>query len=256
MMSGFSLKKWYLDAADDQGNVFIGYWISLHWRALSLSGYQYLWHSPGEGVITQSEMTRQPEPVWQGPDYLIWQNKNLNASWKSLAESIEKTIISDRGEIEWHCLQPKAKSKIELPQFCFTGLGYAEYIKINYPIWNLPFKTLFWGRTHSENHYLVWLKMEESDNLNIVWYDGKPDTSLVISDTQILGSGFSLELGNNIPLRKGKFISTVLRPFENIVKLFPKKTFIFDEQKWHNLGILKTGETSEKAITIYEKVTW
>jgi len=38
--SDFFLKKWYLDAADDRGNVYIGYWASLRWRELRLHGYQ------------------------------------------------------------------------------------------------------------------------------------------------------------------------------------------------------------------------
>jgi hypothetical protein len=255
-MSDFSLKKWYLDAADDQGNLFIGYWISLHWRALSLSGYQYLWHSPLTGVKTQSEMTRQPEPSWQNPGCLLWQNKGLSASWESAAEAIGHTICSERGKIEWRCLQPKAKAKIELLQLSFAGWGYSEYINIDFPIWQLPFKQLYWGRTHSANHYLVWIKLDGPAGLNAVWYDGKPDHELVIGDTQISGSGFNLELGENLPLRKGKIISTVLKPFENLLKLFPKNSFLIDEQKWYNRGLLKTGKDSEKAITIYEKVTW
>jgi hypothetical protein len=255
-MPDFSLKKWYLDAADDQGNLFIGYWISLHWRALSLCGYQYLWHSPGKGVKTQSEMKRHPEPCWQNPGNLVWQNKKLNASWQSAAEGVEQTITSDKGTIEWHCLQPKAKTRIELLQLSFTGWGYTEYIDINFPIWNLGFKTLYWGRTHSDNHYLVWIKLEGSAQLNMVWFDGKPESDLVINDTQILGSGFNLSLGDNVALRKGKIVSTVLRPFKNLVKLFPENSFLIDEQKWYNQGTLITGEGSEKAITIYEKVTW
>jgi hypothetical protein len=255
-MSDFFLKKWYLDAADDQGNVFIGYWITLRWRALSLSGYQYLWHSPGLGVITQSEWKRQPEPVWQDPGFLVWHSKNLKANWKSAADSIGTTITLSKGEVVWQCLQPKAKANIELPHFSFSGWGYTEYININVPIWNLPLKTLYWGRSHSDNHYLVWIKMEGLTQLYAVWCDGKPDNNLSISDTQIRGSNFNLELGENVPLRKGQIISTVFRPFKNIIKLFPPKTFLMDEQKWYNLGMIKTDNTPEKAITIYEKVIW
>jgi hypothetical protein len=92
--------------------------------------------------------------------------------------------------------------------------------------------------------------------LNVVWYDGKPDNNLVISDGQIRGSDFNLELGENILLRKGKIISTALQPLKKIIKLLPQKSFLFDEQKWYNRGTLKTDNASEKAITIYEQVTW
>ena len=29
-MSDFALDKWYMDAADDEGSVYIGYWAALH----------------------------------------------------------------------------------------------------------------------------------------------------------------------------------------------------------------------------------
>jgi hypothetical protein len=256
LMTEFSLKKWYMDAADGQGNVFIGYWVALHWRSLALSGYQYLWHTPGKDINTQTEFSKQPEPVWQSPDSLSWQLKNLNARWISMGSGIEKTIKLGKGEIEWRCIQPKAKAKIELSQFAISGWGYTEYININVPIWKLPFHTLHWGRTHSDNHYLAWIKLEGIIELNTVWLDGQPDNSLTISDRQIHGSGFNLELGENTPLRGGKVISTVLSPYKYFIKLFPKNAFLMDEQKWYNLGMLKTDNTIEKAISIYEKVTW
>jgi hypothetical protein len=255
-MSDFSLKKWYLDAADNQGNAFIGYWISLRWRALSLSGYQYLWHPHGQGVIVHAEFKRRPEPVWLDPHHLVWQSKNLKSSWQSTEDSIGTTIPLGKGEVNWQCFQPKAKANIELPQFSFSGWGYTECININVPVWNLPFKTLYWGRSHSQNHYLVWIILEGLTRLNMVWLDGKPDNNLVICETRISGSNFNLELGENTPLRKGQLISTVFKPFENIIKLFPPRTFLMDERKWYNQGLLKTGNVCENAITIYEKVTW
>ena len=256
LLSEFSLKKWYMDAADDQGNVFIGYWIAMQWRSLMLSGYQYLWHIPGQGINTQTEFSKQPEPVWLTPDSLSWQFKNLNASWTSIGTGIEKTIELGKGKIEWYCTQPKAKAKIELPQFAISGWGYTEYININLPIWKLPFHTLYWGRTHSDNHYLTWIKLEGTIELNTVWLDGKSDNILTISNKQISGSSFNLDLGDNIPLREGKVISTVLSPFKHIIRLFPKNAFLMDEQKWYNQGFLKTDGTREKAVSIYEKVTW
>jgi hypothetical protein len=255
-MTDFSLKKWYLDAADDQGNVFIGYWISMHWRSLFIFGYQYLWHSPRKGLMTQSALKRHPEPFWQDPGCLVWRSKDLSASWETASDAIEQRITSEKGEIEWHCLQPRARTKIELPQCSFSGWGYTEYIDIKIPIWNLPFKTLYWGRSHTDKHYLVWIKLDGTLKLNIVWSDGKPDTNLLISDTHIKGSDFDLELGENVALRQGQILSTVLQPFQKMLRLFPSKSFLLNEQKWYNQGLLKTGNTPEKAITIYEKVTW
>jgi len=89
-----------------------------------------------------------------------------------------------------------------------------------------------------------------------MWHNGKRTTDLTITDTHIRGSDCQLKLGENIPLRQGKLISTVFQAYSNVTQLFPEATFLADEQKWYNLGQLESPTGSEPAVIIYEEVVW
>jgi hypothetical protein len=256
-MKDFYLKKWYLDSADNQGNVYIGYLVSLQWRHLELHGYQHLWRTPSNGIQTQGGLAKQPLPVWENKNRLTWHPHHLTATWDSVADGINETLFTtDQCEIKWQCIQPKAKAHIHLPQLAFSGWGYTECIDITTPVWELPFKKLYWGRCHSENHYLVWIKWDGSTKQHLMWHNGKRTTDLTITDTHIRGSDCQLKLGENIPLRQGKLISTVFQAYSNVTQLFPEATFLADEQKWYNLGQLESPTGSEPAVIIYEEVVW
>jgi len=255
--SDFSLKKWYLDAADDQGNVYIGYWVSLRWRELRLHGYQQLWHTLQSGVKTQGGLTKQPPPAWQSDNQLRWQLKTAKAVWDSAAHGIHETLMStDQGDVRWQCTQPKAKANIQLPLLSFTGWGYTECIDITIPVWELPFTTLYWGRCHTANHYLVWMKWDGVMSNNLIWHNGRRSTDWVMTNHLIKGSDFHLTIDNPIPLRQGRLISTVFSSFDKLIKLFPKSTFLADEHKWYSQGRFDTQTSSEPATIIYEVVFW
>ncbi|MGO8950411.1 MAG: hypothetical protein ACLQUY_22670 [Ktedonobacterales bacterium] len=253
----FHLKKWYLDGADDQGNVYIGYQISLRWRNLQLHGYQHLWRTPQHGVKTRGGLTEQPAPVWEDQNRLIWQPDSLQASWDTVDDSIEETLYStDHGEIRWQCTQPRADMSVHSPHFSFKAWGYTECIDMTIPVWKLPFKTLYWGRCHSKNHCLVWIEWSGATEQNVVWHNGRRSTGVVIEDGRISGPDFAVKLGEDIPLRQGPLISTVFKSFGNVTKLLPRATFLADEHKWYNRGQLETASSSEPAVTIYEEVFW
>ncbi len=256
-MKDFFLKKWYLDAADQQGNIYIGYHVELHWRYLELHGYQHVWHTPKDGTQSQSGLTKQPLPVWELKHRLIWQPHHLTAMWDSVADQIDETLYcTDQGEITWHCTQPKARARICLPHLTFSGWGYTECLEMTIPVWELPFDHLYWGRAHSENHYLVWIQWEGASSQQLVWHNGSRATDLMINATHIQGPDCQLILGENIPLRQGKLISTVFKPYHRVTKLLPEATFLADEHKWYNLGQLESTTGSESAVSIYEEVLW
>lgn len=256
-MKDFYLKKWYLDSADNQGNVYIGYLVSLKWRHLELHGFHHLWRTPSNGIQTQGGIAQQPLPAWENKNRLIWQPHSLTATWDSVADRIDETLLTtEQGEIKWQCTQPKAKAHIQLPQLSFTGWGYTECIDITIPVWELPFKNLYWGRCHSENHYLVWIQWDGSTKQHLIWHNGKRSTDFTITDTHVMGSDWQLKLGERIPLRQGKLISTVFQSYSKVTQLFPEATFLADEQKWYNLGQLESTTGSEPAVIIYEEVLW
>ncbi len=257
MMKDFSLKKWYLDAADHQGNVYIGYQIALQWKYLELHGYQHLWRTPQNGTQSQGGLTKQPLPHWENNHRLTWDPHHFTATWDSVADGIDETLYcTDHGQIIWRCTQPKALSQIYLPNFAFRGWGYTECLEMTIPVWELPFDHLYWGRCHSQNHYLVWIKWEGATTQQLIWHNGKRATDLTITASHIQGADCQLTLGVNIPLRQGKLISTVFKPYHHITQVLPEATFLADEHKWYNLGLLESQTGSEPAVSIYEEVVW
>jgi len=256
-MPDFSLQKWYLDIADDHGNVYIGYWAALKWGRLKLNGWQNLWHIPGKGVVTQTRLTRQSPPVFDEMNRLVWKQDNLDGTWESEEKPVEATLVDmGTGKIVWYCTQPKARASIKSPTLSFSGWGYTECLDISIPIWKLPFRTLYWGRCHTDKHYIVWIKWEGKTKQNLVWSNGYCSRDLNIVGDNITGTGFSLELGENIPLRKGKIGPNILESAGKITRLLPKTILSLDECKWYNKGTLETATGIEPAITIYEKVSW
>ena len=256
-MDDFHLKKWYLDGADEQGNVYIGYQVYLRWRNLRLHGYQHVWRTPAHGIRTRAGLSQQPAPVWEGGNRLIWQPDSLQASWTTADGPLEETLFSsDDGDIRWRCTQPKAAMSLQSPQLTFAGWGYTECIDITLPVWRLPFNTLYWGRCHSEHHCLVWIVWSGATEQKILWHNGKRSADLVIEGGRISGPDVSLKPGENVTLRQGRLISTVFKSFGHITKLLPRAAFLADEHKWYNRGQIETASSSEPATTIYEEVFW
>jgi len=257
-MSDFLIKKWYLDIADNKGNVFIGYWLSIRWKRFLIHGYQILQHSFEKGIRTRTEFTKIPEPFFDNrKKELLCSFKDIEVSWELSSNNIHETLIKNsKGKIKWSCLQPKTRAKFYSPNFSFDGLGYVELIEISVPVWKLPFESLYWGRCHTEKNYLVWIKFNGNENKEIIWHNNRRINNFKITDDVLVGKDFQLNFGKKYPLREGKISSTIFKPFGNILKVFPKTTFLADEHKFYSLGKLRTRQRMENAIIIYEKVLW
>ena len=255
-MSSFDLKKWYLDIADDKGNLYIGYWIRLHWKSTTLQGYQHLWHTPQTGVQSSGKFRRQPQPKCEN-DQVNWHSGQVQGTWTSQAADIEQVLLAtDQGSIHWHCIQPKAEAAISLPDVAIRGWGYVECIDITLPIWRLPFKALYWGRCHTQTHSLTWIRWEGDTQQNLLWLDGQCYRDADVTDAAVEGPGVSLELEPEISIRQGNLLSTVFRPFTAITKLLPQKSLSLNESKWYGTSTLETPSASEPAVVIFEEVTW
>jgi hypothetical protein len=255
-MSSFSLKKWYLDAADDKGHLYIGYWIRLQWKSTTLHGYQHLWHTPQNGIQSSGTFGKWPQPECEN-NQVNWNSDQVQGTWTSQTADIGKVLLStNQGSIHWHCIQPKAEATISLPDVAIHGWGYVECIDITIPIWRLPFKILYWGRCHTQTHYLTWIRWEVTTEQNLLWHNGQCYKDAGITDTAIEGPGISLKLKPEVPIRQGNLLSTVFRPFTTITKLLPQKSLSLNESKWYGTSTLETKSASEPAVVIFEKVIW
>jgi hypothetical protein len=256
-MPDFSLKKWYMDIADDKGDVYIGYWVTLKWGKFGFNAFQHFWRTPEKGIEAQTEIIRHKPPEFTAENQLIWQASNVKAVWQSGDKPILETLVNtEYGKIIWHCTQPRAQAAVKSTSFEFAGWGYSECIDITIPLWKLPFTTLYWGRAHSQNHYMVWIKLEGQTNLSLIWLDGQRSHDFVIQDSGISGTGFQLKSGENVSLRQGRIASTIFQPFKKIRKALPSSVFLADENKWYNQATLYIDSSAEPATVIYEKVMW
>jgi hypothetical protein len=209
------------------------------------------------GIKTQSGMTKQPLPSWKTKNQLIWNTGQIQGTWLSLTGDLKETLLhTQQGEVSWHCTQPKADASILLSDLSFKGWGYTECIDITIPVWKLPFIGLYWGRCHTQNHYLVWIKWEGDTQKSLLWHNGIVQEDTIITDTLIQGNDIYLELPKGVTLRQGNLLSTVLQPFTDIIYFIPKTALMLDESKWYGNSILKTKNSCEPATVIFEKVLW
>jgi hypothetical protein len=257
-VSDFWLRKWYLDVADDRGNVYIGYWGQVRWKAISVSLLQHLFRTNERGVWSRSALLRQPEPAWFWPDELRWNADGVEGVWRSAGvDPLEERLLeSDEGSIHWRCHQPRALVTVESADLCFSGLGYSETIEMTIPAWRLPIKTLFWGRAHSRHHSMVWIQWDGPTRCSRLWSDGALETEFAISESGVSGRNISLMVGENATLREGTVRSTVFEPYEAVTARFPAKALLFDEHKWYGTGQIFAGGSVEPATIIHEVVTW
>ncbi len=255
--SNFFLKKWYVDAADSLGHVFIGYWLKLRWGKVRLHGSQHLWRTPENRLRSETGLGRLPEPAWQNQRQINWSTDCSTCSWESAADPLFATLLSsEQGTIHWHCCQPKANAHIRLPQINFNGWGYTERLELTIPVWKLPLKTLYWGRCHTEHHALVWIKWVGDAPRTLAWLDGQQSSQVQISQELVQGSNFYLAIDDQVPLHRGRLTTTLLKTMGKAISIFPQSTFISEENKWYGRGRLETPNSTEPATIIYEEVSW
>jgi hypothetical protein len=253
----FHLTKWYLDVADAQGAVYIGYHASLRWRSLRLDGHHHLWHHADGRVNSHGGLTTQPGPVWETTTRLGWQSAGISGTWDALADGlVEELFSSDEGAISWHCTQPKALAQVHSPEGAVAGWGYTERLEISVPVWQLPFQVLYWGRCHSANHYVVWIKWDGATHQQLTWHNGIRGTDLALSADHALGEDFCVQLLNPMCLRRGVLAASVLKPFARVSRLLPPAAAMAEERKWYSRGRIQTAAGIEPAITIFEEVRW
>jgi hypothetical protein len=249
-MQNFYLKKWYMDAADKKGNVYIGYHAQLKWKFLNLHYYSHLFRSANGKATTNSGFIRKNQPAIRGK-MLSWNTKGFSGKWASQAKPVEEIILSNgKGSILWKCLQPKAGVEIESDELSFRGLGYTECIEITLPVWEVPVKALHWGRFLSKKNYLIWINLEGIGK-SIAYCNGKRCSNFSVTSRQVKGKDFALTMGKRSVLRKGKIGATVFQKL-SLLKMLPRKPLMMDENKWVAQGKL----FNEEGTAIFEKVLW
>jgi hypothetical protein len=92
-----------------------------------------------------------------------------------------------------------------------AGGGYAEWVELRVPPWQLPIEALRWGRFLSPSTSLVWLDWEGTHPLRLIIRNGASVSPLDIGDAVVRMDGGTLSLTDQVPLAHAD-VSVMLAP--------------------------------------------
>jgi len=254
-MADFGLSKWYLDCVTDAGEVYVLYSAALRWGSFCLN-YSSILEAAGGAVSERHSLRALPEPRLTG-ESLVWRPKPLrvDGEWKADSAGLRSTIFSsDAGAVEWHCLMPRAHARIGLRK----GWGYAERLVMNIVPWNLPLRTLRWGRFLCGRESVVWIDWCGEFARTLVYRNGQPVGALSVEDTQIaLADGSRLTMDRSLVIREGPLGLAPFCKVPGIRDSLPARLLGVVECKWRSKARLldSEGQTSD-GWAIHEKVEW
>jgi hypothetical protein len=260
----FFLRKWYLDGISPEGELWIVYLARLFWRGKQVRYHHLLHYHPERGVEAQTKWGRKARLDWK-EDQLRWTGKGFAASatWDDADNSLLVPLhLQENGALNWFCLLPRTS-------FCFyqdqqepvRGRGYVERLELSFFPWEIPVRTLRWGRFHSANHHLTWIDWQGSRPQSWLFWNGEKCASNQLDDQEILirQGAAKLTLQEEAVLREGPILSTLSRKLLELLpslrEVLPPDYLRSSECKWLSRGALRLPDGStENGWAIHEKV--
>jgi hypothetical protein len=264
LASLFRLQKWYLDAVDHDGQVFIGYWATLRWGWLSLHYQGYLHHRPGEPAKQVNRFRRSSPPV-EVEDRVEWSVPGIACHWQRRSAPIRQQLLAnEHGAVNWHAIMPSASAAIQFQDgSTLHGFGYVEHLDMTIPLWKLPIQRLHWGRAISASDAAVWIRWESRTHpLSLVHHvDANGDARTYQQDTQITQecvafSGGHIRMSDTVQLRTGIISQTVLHQLGWMKWFFPRSIQKLQETKWLSRSYVHSQQNTSTGWAIHEIVDW
>jgi len=254
-MASFYLSKWYLDYVTDQGDVEIAYTGKVHWGPVRLH-YSSVLKTTDERIRERHSL-RPQRPPQQEDSTISWRSKALNCdtSWEAASPSVRETVYrSTKGSIEWNCLMPLARAIARER----SGLGYVEHLEMTIPPWELPIRTLRWGRFTSASDWVTWIDWKGEFSRGIVCMNGQVIPCPTIEDARLKAEdGTRLLMDRSLVLRDGPLGTTALSVVPGIRRMFPAQLLQMSECKWRSRSRLeRKGKIPVEGWAIHEKVSW
>ena len=254
--SPFSLVKWYLDCVTDDGDVVMVYCAELRWRRLHAKICSLLLGNE-KRVGTQTSVSGYR--VSRDASLISAELPKLGVSGRWVAGEIpfERTVYeSVAGRVQWNCLQPRSDVHVRVADRELHGIGYAECLTLTIPPWQLPMRTLRWGRFASSDHSLAWVDWHGQFSTSLAVLDGKECKPLTVSESRVNVPGADLRIEPGLSLRSGRLGATILPGASRLVDLFPSSIFNVDEHKWRSRGALTLNGPKDSGWVIHEVVQW
>jgi hypothetical protein len=255
----FQLRKWYADCINDSGDAIIAYFGFARWKKISLY-YSCLLRLLGdEPPRAQYSIRRTKEPIFDGAT-LHWKSPafRFEGIWKTIDPShVETVFSSERGTVEWNCLQPRADAEVCFGKNCLRGLGYSEQLVMTIPPWEIPIQRLLWGRFLSDTDSLVWMDWRGPFSKRVLLHNGATLISGKVSDDRITcGAGEELTFSESVVLRRGALGSTALQKIPGAKRLLPRQILGVQETKWRSRARLTKSTGVSRGWAIHESVVW
>lgn len=253
----FHLSKWYLDC-QNASSVVVVYVAEVRLGLFSLRS-ACLWHVR-QNHPPLSRFTFAPgrlRPL--DPDGLSVELPRLDFAghWEPAADPIHRRLLSaSTGNVDWHCVAPRARVQMRIGKDTVEGDGYAERLDLTMCPWKLPIHELRWGRFHDANGgFVVWISWQGPCPLLLVWRNGTMEQAPELTRNGLRIGDDQLELSGNYSIRAGQLGDTSIAFLPAAIRRrLPKSIFQIHEAKWAGTGRLNTNGTSLDGTAIYETV--
>jgi hypothetical protein len=244
----FELSKWYGDCISESGDVRIAYSARVRYGHLSFSYSSLL---DGE---TAAHSIRRARIKDEGQT-LSWEAPGLSASWMRQDEELRAAVFeSEAGTVVWRCVIPKGRAAMN----GVRGLGYAEHLRMTIAPWNLPLRTLRWGRFLTPQTTLIWIDWAGPFATRIVFLNGRRVLAETLDDRGLLlDNEVRISFDQAHVVRRGSLGSTVFKAVPGIGRIAPARMFRVDECKWKSRAEMQSpGAPAEAGWCIHEVVNW
>ena len=257
----FEMVKWYLDLVTDLGSVLVGY--SVHCR-LGPAGFRYasLLHAPPDQPVIERTTLRGATAPKLEDDRLRWRVPRLrfDGAWQRLGAPFAHTLLdAEPGRIEWHCHLPRARVTARFGDTIVAGMGYAEQLRVTCPPWQLPFRTLRWGRFLSARRDLVWIEWARDLERRWIWLDGRAEPAATLDERGISGlsNRQTLTFEDRRVVRDRRVLDTAGRILPSAMQDQMGPLAGMREQKWlTKTALSQDGIIVDRGWTLHEEVRW
>jgi hypothetical protein len=123
--------------------------------------------------------------------------------------------------------------------------------------WNLPIRTLRWGRFATASDWIVWIDWLGDLTRRIVYRNGQIVPTSLLEDGRIeFRDGARLTMDRSLILREGLLGATALS-VPGVRNTFPARLLAVNECKWRSCArFASPGMAPVEGWAIHEKVTW
>jgi len=257
LVPGFNLDKWYFDLVTPSGQCWIGYCARLELGPLRLTCAMELTGGPERVARGRRSLVGAGWPCEAGGG-VSWRCDALktDGGWQGMDPAFERTLLrTSRGEVVWRSAVPRGRALLKVGGTVLEGLGHCERMSLSMAPWALPITVLHWGRWHSDEGSLVWIRWEGAQPLTLVLRDGAEVLGCSVAPGRVGGDGWELSLDRSTVLRDGPLGRTVLDGIPGLDRLAPAAMLGTTETKWLSRARMsRLGQEPVEGWAIHELV--